>query len=197
MTTCQLTENPRHRTRLFTELLTAIPDAKVIPTLQDLEQLPYLTAIILEGLRISHAASHRLLRSFPDRALTYGQTTIPPGTIVSMSAIHLHEDPIIFPDPLEFKPERWLVHDQQRLRRYLVPFSKGSRACLGMNLAYAELYLSIALIFRRYEFEFCGVVKERDYVVSRDTLVGSVSADSKGVVARVRFIQRENGRSQQ
>ena len=165
-----------------------MPDSKTVPSLQDLEQLPYLTATVLEGLRISHPSTHRLLRSFPDAALTYKQTPIPPGTTVSMTAIHLHEDPAIFPDPLEFKPERWLVNDQQRLRRYLVPFSKGLRACLGMNLAYAELYLTIALIFRSFEFELCGVVKERDYVVSRDTTIGSVSAKSKGVVVRVRNV---------
>jgi cytochrome P450 len=37
-----------------------------------------------------------------------------------------------------------------RLDRYLVSFSKGSRSCLGINLAYAEMYLWLSGLFRRY-----------------------------------------------
>ena len=40
------------------------------------------------------------------------------------------------------------------------------------------------MVIRRYEFELVGVVKERDWVVSRDTFNESVSAESKGVMAR-------------
>lgn len=35
------------------------------------------------------------------------------------------------------------------LSKYVVSFSKGSRQCIGMNLAYAELYIGLATIFRR------------------------------------------------
>jgi len=56
----------------------------------------------------------------------------------------VHQDPDIFPSPLEFDPERWI--ENPGLKRYLVSFSKGSRQCLGMNLAYAEIYLGIAYV---------------------------------------------------
>ncbi|KAI4215334.1 MAG: hypothetical protein LQ351_002234 [Letrouitia transgressa] len=182
---CQLVTNQDKRLQLFHELETAMPDLLGVPPLQDLEQLPYLTAVILEGLRMSNVSSHRLLRAYPDTTLSYGDFEIPAGTPISMTPLHIHENPEIFPEPFEFKPERWLINNQQRLRRYLVPFGKGKRACLGKNLAWAQLYLFTAMVFRRFDFELHNVVKQRDFVVSRDTVVGSASTESHGVTACV------------
>ena len=182
---CHLVTNPPKRLRLFRELQTAMPNPHKMLSLQELERLPYLTAVVLEGLRLADNSSHRLLRSFPNTALIYNGVTIPPETVVSMTPIHLHHNPIIFSDPSEFRPERWLGDGALRLRRYLVPFGKGTRACLGMHLAHAELYLAIAVVFRRFDFELVDVTKERDFVVSRDTFNGSTSAESKGVTATV------------
>lgn len=48
-------------------------------TLQTLEQLPFLTAVILEGLRLSYGVATRLPRIAPDQTIRYGGYTIPPG----------------------------------------------------------------------------------------------------------------------
>lgn len=50
-----------------------------------------------------------------------------------MTSILMHENPDLFPSPRTFDPERWLQPDSARLRKYVVPFSKGSRQCLGMK----------------------------------------------------------------
>ena len=65
-----------------------------------------------------------------------------------MSGPLIHLNPSIFPSPLEFRPERWI--ENPRLDRYLCSFAKGSRQCLGMIMAYAEMYLCLAGLFRRY-----------------------------------------------
>ena len=125
-----------------------------------LSQLPYLSAIVNEGLRLSYGVSHRLQRISPDQPLPYKQWVIPAGTPVSMTNMFIHQDPEIFPDPNSFCPERWLESASwepskfpppQQARRFLVPFSKGTRACLGMNLAYAELFLVLGSLFRPVE----------------------------------------------
>jgi cytochrome P450 len=68
-----------------------------------------------------------------------------------MSALYVCMDPQIFPDPKTFKPERWLEPGaREKLDPYLVTFGKGSRACVGINLAYAELYTVIATLLRRF-----------------------------------------------
>jgi cytochrome P450 len=62
-----------------------------------------------------------------------------------MTSVLIHHDESIFPDSHEFRPERWI--ENPRLDRYLVSFSKGSRQCLGINLAYAEMYLCLSTLF--------------------------------------------------
>lgn len=60
----------------------------------------------------------------------------------------IHLNPTIFPDPLRFSPDRFL--ENPRLKRYIMSFSQGSRQCLGMQLAYAELYCVLAGVWRRF-----------------------------------------------
>jgi cytochrome P450 len=68
-----------------------------------------------------------------------------------MSSWPMHRDPSAFPDPDRFDPERWLDGKQSQFReKFLVPFSKGNRMCIGQPLAMCELYVSIGQLFRRF-----------------------------------------------
>ena len=122
------------------------------PKWSDLEQLPYLSAIITEGLRIGYGVTHRLQRLFPDTTLQYDKYAIPASTPVSMTSVLIHDDPSLFPDPRTFKPERFL--ENPWLKKYLVVFSRGTRQCAGLNLAYAELYLGLAAVFAPGRFRW-------------------------------------------
>ncbi|KAK5126470.1 hypothetical protein LTR85_010706 [Meristemomyces frigidus] len=139
--------------RLKTELSKAMPDPSVLPPTHVLERLPYLNAVFKEGSRINDGASSRLARISPDTDLTYQQYIIPRGTSVSMSTYIQHRNQELFPDPETFNPDRWLGKDSSRLERYLVNFSKGTRGCLGINLAKAEIFLTLATVFRRFDLE--------------------------------------------
>ncbi|KAK1218250.1 hypothetical protein PQX77_014623 [Marasmius sp. AFHP31] len=119
-------------------------------TFEALAKLPYL-ATIKESLRLSHGVASPLPRVVGPSGSAIAGVTVPPGAVVSSAAYIVHTNPIIFPDPQEFVPERWL--DNRELDKYLVAFSKGPRICLGVNLAWAELYLIFANVFRRLEFE--------------------------------------------
>ena len=56
-------------------------------------------------------------------------------TPVSHCNYFVHMDPAIFPDPFEFKPERWIEAQEQgvRLEQHLVSFGRGSRRCVGIK----------------------------------------------------------------
>jgi cytochrome P450 len=149
--TYHLLSNPTVLRTLKEELAKAIPDPNAVTSEVTLSNLPYLTGVIKEGLRLGYGVSGRLHRvpleplafSAPDQ-----EWVIPPGTPVSMTSVLIHHDESIFPNSCEFQPERWI--NNPGLDRYLVSFSKGSRSCIGVNLAYAEMYLWLAGVFRRY-----------------------------------------------
>jgi cytochrome P450 len=107
--------------------------------LAKLEKLPYLTAVIKEALRLAYGVSMRVPRIAPDATLRYKDWMIPPGTAVGMTTVLLHQDPEIFPQPLEFRPERWLNGGSSKLDRYLTSFSAGSRVCLGYVLSLYQI----------------------------------------------------------
>ncbi|KAK0665081.1 Cytochrome P450 monooxygenase yanH [Lasiodiplodia hormozganensis] len=137
--------------RLKDELVTAFPDASQNLDFSTLEKLPYLTAVIKEGLRLSFGVPGRLPRVTPKGGATFNNFYVPEGTIVGMSSWLMHRNEDAFPDPMKFDPSRWLdPEDARRLDHYMVPFGKGSRQCVGMPLAYCELYVTLGTFFRRF-----------------------------------------------
>lgn len=178
--------NPPIRQRLYEELKTVIPNPslEVFPSIAELEQLPYFSAVIKEGLRVCSPIPHRLGRTFPEKDLICHGHVIPAGAHVSMTANLTHEDEKIFSDPYVFRPERWL-EEGPRLEPYLLPFSAGIRGCLGMNLARAELFLILAAVFRKFTFDVSEVSRARDIDLTRDFIIGAPSADSPGILVKV------------
>lgn len=81
----------------------------------------------------SYGTMHRRPRVSPNQPLRYKQWVIPAGVAVGMSAYFQHRDPRIYPRPLEFLPERWLGDVTPEMKNSYIPFSKGSRHCLGMK----------------------------------------------------------------
>ena len=77
-----------------------------------------------------------------------------------MSSWTLHRNPDIFPDPMKFDPSRWLDPKTfHELDSHIVPFSKGTRGCVGMPLAYCELYVTLGTVFRRFPYPTLKVYK--------------------------------------
>lgn len=141
-------------TRLRTELEKAMPDPNQAPDPATLSSLPFLNALIEETIRLYPSATHRQDRVAPDDDLIFThpdgkQSIIPAGTIVGMTAPILNRHPKWYSNPENFYPERYL-EDPKLLRRHL-SFSKGGRQCLGINLAYQELQMFTAGMFRKYK----------------------------------------------
>ncbi len=136
--------------RLTAELSAAVPDPHHLPSWSALEQLPYLGAVVQEGLRLSYGVSSRTARIPTEEDLTYHGVWTPPGSAapveldfvvprgsaIGMSSSILHHNEDVFPDSHSFIPERWLDENGQRrkdLERCMLSFGRGSRQCLGMK----------------------------------------------------------------
>ncbi|KAK7049964.1 hypothetical protein VNI00_005395 [Paramarasmius palmivorus] len=167
-----LVRDDRVRKKLVAELDEAWPDRDSHMPLERLEKLPYLvcsfssssphrtkthkvskTAVIKECLRLSHGVVSPMQRVVTDTEVIIAGHRVPPGTIVSMANPFVHLNPDIFPEPERFYPERWLEVKDHTLERYLVSFGKGPRTCLGINLAWSELYMIIGNVFRKLELK--------------------------------------------
>ncbi|THX79252.1 hypothetical protein D6D05_05030, partial [Aureobasidium pullulans] len=158
----QIIRNPAIQSRLLAELKTVLPGPSSEAPYVQIEELPYLSAVIKESLRYASAAASRTPRLVPAGGVYLPDGRfIPAGTRVDMAIYHVHYNPDIFPSPREFIPERWLdavsggsMPDHLvEMNRFLVPFSKGTRSCIGINLAHMKLYNIMAYLIRRYDFQ--------------------------------------------
>ncbi|KAH7347993.1 cytochrome P450 monooxygenase-like protein [Pyrenochaeta sp. MPI-SDFR-AT-0127] len=148
----EVIKNPKIYAKLTAELKAAFPDPNAKMELTVLERLPYLTGVVNESLRLSFGVISRLPRIVPEGGAKFEGYTIPAGFTVSMSSWVLHRNEDYFPHAQEFIPERWaLTNEKQKMWKAFVPFGKGSRMCVGMPLAFCELYVTLGSIFRRFE----------------------------------------------
>lgn len=129
-------------------------------TIDAVKDLPYLKAVISEGLRLCPPVPWMLPRKVPGKGEMVCGYWIPGGTSVSLQAYSLNRDPELFYNAKQFLPERWLpdasttpespfFHDD---RRAVQPFSMGPRACLGQHLAWAEMQLVMAKLLVELDF---------------------------------------------
>ncbi|KAK2604960.1 hypothetical protein N8I77_007848 [Diaporthe amygdali] len=135
--------------------------------LKELEQLPYLTAVLTEGIRLSPAIASRAAR-ITDKDLSYGKWRIPAGTPVGMTTLLMHTDGTLFPEPMRFSPDRWLDSTSgETAASKLAPFGRGTRICLGMHLAWAEMYQLLASLVQRFDFTIKDAVAD-DFELQKD-----------------------------
>ncbi len=150
-----LAKSPHAAKRLREELQPAFEnagDGLALPTYHDIQHLPYLRACIDEGIRLRPSLPVGLPRLIPPGGMQISGEWFDEGTTVSVSTYTLHRDEKIFGEAAdEYRPERWL--DNNSLQRAFLGFSQGGRACIGRNIAYFEMSLTIATLFWRYDFE--------------------------------------------
>ena len=165
--------------RLRGELKDVSHDASWI----ELERLPYLSAVIAEGNRLAFGLTGRSCRVAPNETLHYKEYTIPPGTPMSTMSLFVNANEEVFPDPWTFNPDRWLEPAAKTRRKYMMSFGKGSRSCIGMQMAYMELYLTISRV-ARWEMKLFET-DIHDVELQRDLTILFPKVNSKGVRATV------------
>ncbi|KAH9897642.1 cytochrome P450 [Cubamyces lactineus] len=117
-----------------------------------LDNLPYLDALVKEGLRVYNPAPVSLPRHVPEGGRVIDGVWLPAGTIVSCQAHTLHRyDTRVFPDPDDFLPDRWLVPQGAIERNQLFfAFGAGGRGCIGKHLALFEMKLLLKEVYMNF-----------------------------------------------
>ncbi|KAF8319165.1 cytochrome P450 [Cantharellus anzutake] len=102
--------------------------------------LPYLEAVIQEGLRIHTTLGLGLPRIVPQGGLTIAGRYYKEGSVLSVPNFTTNRDPDIWgADADKYRPERWLGDDKVKMQKAFIPFSCGPRSCVGKNLANMNL----------------------------------------------------------
>jgi cytochrome P450 len=125
----------------------------------ELKSCIYLRACINESLRLSPPAG-----STPFRQVTEGGATVhgeyfPSGVEIGVPTYSIQHNERYFPDPFQFKPERWIVSESseasvRKAQNAFCPFSVGSRSCIGKSVAMAELMITMAVAIFMLDFKF-------------------------------------------
>jgi unspecific monooxygenase len=137
---------PQMREKLLQELDTLGDN----PDMSAILRLPYLNAVCQETLRIYPVAMLALNR-IVKAPLQIGDYLLAPGTVVIPSIYLTHHREDLYPDPKQFKPERFLDH-QFAPYEYL-PFGGGNRTCIGMAFAQFEMKLVLATVLSHWQLE--------------------------------------------
>jgi cytochrome P450 len=133
-------------TRALTEELDRLPD-DVESRLEGLQRLPLLDAVIKEVLRLLPPGPNTSRVAVAPTVL--GGFEIPAGSQVVTSKYVTHRDPGAFPDPLRFRPDRWVDQTPVSVYQYL-PFGAGAHVCVGAAFATLEMKIVLAEVLGRF-----------------------------------------------
>jgi cytochrome P450 len=144
-----LSENPNVENRLVSEWQHVLAGAT--PTADQLHRLPYTAAVIAESMRL-YPPVYVIGREATDD-LELGGYRVKRGYTVLMSQWVNHRDPRYFPEPEEFRPERWENGLAKRIPKFAYyPFGGGQRLCVGSSFALMEAAIILAAVGQRYRF---------------------------------------------
>lgn len=121
-----------------------------IPTFQQINELPYTKAALLEVYRIGNviplAIPHRVTQP-----VVIDGYELPTGTRLLPNIYSAHMDPEEWINPEEFDPTRFLDEKGQvKIPQAFMPFSVGKRVCMGENLARKELFLAFTTVLQNF-----------------------------------------------
>ena len=145
-----LTKHPESRTKARAEVLKTFASREEIRCGPKLTSCLYLRACIDESLRMSPPVGGAIWREVCSGGIVVDSNYIPEGQDVGIGVYAIHHNSLYFPDPFRYNPERWIVGEdvtEQSLtmaRKAFQTFSVGPLGCIGKNLSYMELTLTLA-----------------------------------------------------
>ncbi|XP_013913094.1 PREDICTED: cytochrome P450 4V2 [Thamnophis sirtalis] len=135
-----LARHPEIQRKVHNELDEVFGDSDHHITMEDLKKLRYLECVIKEALRLFPSVPF-FARILNQECYIRGYK-IPKGTDVIIVPYALHRDPDNFPEPQEFKPERFFPENSAERHPYAyIPFSAGLRNCIGMYIEQSSITL--------------------------------------------------------
>ncbi|KAJ4344255.1 hypothetical protein N0V95_006198 [Ascochyta clinopodiicola] len=157
-----LLTNPNVYKKLQTEIDHGIASGKISSPITDAEarDIPYLQAIIKEGLRIMPPATGALFKQVPPAGDVIDGKFLPGGTQIGVSPLGTQCSKDIYGTDADlFRPERWIEASAEKALEMTstvdLCFHYGKYQCLGKSVAWMEFNKFFVEIFRRFDFSVC------------------------------------------
>jgi cytochrome P450 len=133
----ELLAHPAEYKKVQEELADALDEGNLSPTFAQVENLPYLNAVIQETMRLHPGVVFRQVRISPEEPIVYHDRrrdktfVVPSGMAHSMSTRAMQYNPDVFGDNYyDFQPQRWI--NDPKLNRAFIAFARGTRNCIGL-----------------------------------------------------------------
>ncbi|MCJ1363219.1 hypothetical protein MMC16_002326 [Acarospora aff. strigata] len=156
--TFHLLNNPDAYRKLVNEVRTAFKHERDINNIT-VAQLPYLSAVLQEGLRMYPPVPSTIPRVTPPEGDEICGQWVPGNTLVGVNQYAAYYCAANFTRPTSFIPERWLPSHAEEFaddrKQVLEPFSAGPRNCIGRNLAYMEMRIILARLIWNFDLQTC------------------------------------------
>jgi cytochrome P450 len=129
------------------------------PDPEILQDMPFLTSVIYESLRLFPPIGQLVNRQASEDALLGGDIVIPKGTYLGYNCYSTNRDPTVWgPRAHDFDPSRWgesatAIQKQYRQRRAKAEFTSfhgGRRACLGEKFAILQMRITLISLVREF-----------------------------------------------
>ncbi|XP_076154105.1 cytochrome P450 2F2-like [Alosa pseudoharengus] len=162
--TLYLMTHPHIQERCYQEIEEVLGSREQV-CFEDRQSMPYVQAVIHEAQRMADTVPLSVLHSTTTDTEVQGYN-IPKGTlVVPLLSSALHEEGQ-WKSPNDFNPENFLNERGEFVKPdAFMPFSAGSRVCLGEGLARMELFLILVTLLRRYRLVWPEEKGAPDYSV--------------------------------
>lgn len=167
------------QTRLYEEIQgSALGDHGAL-NLDVLQEMPFLTAVIYESLRLFPPIGQLVNRQASENALLGGEIAIPKGMYIGYNCYSTNRDPDVWgPAADDFDPSRWgdspvIIQKQYRQRRARAEFTSfhgGRRACLGEKFAMLQMRVTLVALVRAFTWTLDPAWVDRKTPVSSQIL---------------------------
>ncbi|KAL9263468.1 Cytochrome P450 89A2-like protein [Drosera capensis] len=151
-----LVKYPKIQDKLLKEINKVVGEEAKEVTEEDLPKIPYLRAVVLEGLR-RHPAIPFMLAHVATKEVELGDYTVPKNAMVNFMAANIAWNPETWEEPMKFKPERFLAEEPFDIcgsrEVKMMPFGVGRRMCPGYILALLHLDYFVANLVKTFEWK--------------------------------------------
>ncbi|XP_015685952.1 cytochrome P450 3A19-like, partial [Protobothrops mucrosquamatus] len=148
-----LATHPDVQEKLYQEINETFPN-QAPPTYEAIQHMEYLDMVVNETFRL-YPPAERLDRVCKKTVEIHG-VTIPEGTVVAVPVFVLHRVPEYWPEPEEFRPERFSKENKESRDPYVfLPFGAGPRNCIAMRFALLVLKMGLVVVLQKFRFQTC------------------------------------------